>query len=272
MIAPGNLTAELTRLALCWRLARLDGVTLGFTSHDAALVIDGVAYEPASALRDVKVVLNDGIEADALEVSGALAAAAITAADLDAGRWASARATLFAVDWSDLAAGCQSLAAGSLGAVSRSDAGGFGAALISAAASLGIDAAPACSPGCRANLGDDRCRVDMSGRSRDFTVLGAGEGTLMVDASADQTFAHGRLRVLIGAAAGLEATMLSASGGAVQLLAPLGITPAAGDRVRLREGCDRTFSTCVSRFDNALNFRGEPFVPGTDTVIRYGEG
>ena len=43
----------------------------------------------------------------------------------------------------------------------------------------------------------------------------------------------------------------------------------AGTRGQLREGCDRTMATCATRFDNAVNFRGEPFLPGNDLVARY---
>jgi uncharacterized protein len=32
---------------------------------------------------------------------------------------------------------------------------------------------------------------------------------------------------------------------------------------------DQRFSTCVSRFANALNFRGEPHLPGNDLLTRY---
>jgi uncharacterized phage protein (TIGR02218 family) len=43
----------------------------------------------------------------------------------------------------------------------------------------------------------------------------------------------------------------------------------AGTVVEIREGCDKRFETCVARFDNAVNFRGEPHLPGTDLLTRY---
>lgn len=42
-----------------------------------------------------------------------------------------------------------------------------------------------------------------------------------------------------------------------------------GDKLRLYPGCDKRLATCVSRFSNVLNFRGEPFVPGQDEVSYY---
>ena len=44
-----------------------------------------------------------------------------------------------------------------------------------------------------------------------------------------------------------------------------------GVRVQLREGCDHTIATCSARFGNAVNFRGEPFLPGNDLLARYGQ-
>ena len=45
--------------------------------------------------------------------------------------------------------------------------------------------------------------------------------------------------------------------------------PGAGDLVELSEGCDRRFETCVARFGNGVNFRGEPHLPGMDLLTRY---
>lgn len=42
-----------------------------------------------------------------------------------------------------------------------------------------------------------------------------------------------------------------------------------GDVVLLLPGCDKTFATCQAKFDNALNFVGEPFVPSPDVFGQY---
>ena len=45
-----------------------------------------------------------------------------------------------------------------------------------------------------------------------------------------------------------------------------------GARVELIEGCDKSLATCAARFANALNFRGEPYLPGMDLLTRYPGG
>ena len=44
---------------------------------------------------------------------------------------------------------------------------------------------------------------------------------------------------------------------------------APGTLARLTEGCDHTIATCAARFGNAINFQGEPFLPGNDLLTRY---
>ena len=42
-----------------------------------------------------------------------------------------------------------------------------------------------------------------------------------------------------------------------------------GDNYMVFRGCDLLLSTCRDVFDNVDNFRGEPYIPGTDATIRY---
>lgn len=44
---------------------------------------------------------------------------------------------------------------------------------------------------------------------------------------------------------------------------------APGTLARLIEGCDHAIATCAGRFGNAINFQGEPFLPGNDLLTRY---
>lgn len=50
------------------------------------------------------------------------------------------------------------------------------------------------------------------------------------------------------------------------LLAPPPFTPAAGDVLRLQPGCNHTWDRC-GVFNNRLNFRGEPLVPGANAIV-----
>ena len=40
-----------------------------------------------------------------------------------------------------------------------------------------------------------------------------------------------------------------------------------GSAVKVVVGCDKIIKTCANKFCNAINFRGEPFVPNVDKVL-----
>lgn len=91
----------LSTIALTWRVERRDGVAIGLTSHDRDLEIDGFVYRAAPGMTPSAVRRSADLDADTMDVSGALSGAAIAERDLLGGRWDGARVVVRAVDWSD---------------------------------------------------------------------------------------------------------------------------------------------------------------------------
>ncbi|WP_156679424.1 DUF2163 domain-containing protein [Sphingomonas profundi] len=264
------LSPELTTIALCWRLDRRDGVSLGFTGHDRDIIIAGLPYRAAPGMLPSAISLSDGFDVDTLDISGALSADAISADDLAAGRWDGARVRLFAIDWTDADGAVLPLARGELGDVGLRD-GGFTAELRGPTALLERPVVEQTSPECRAELGDRRCRVDMAGRRTVARIVAAGGASLTLDRAenAPGSYAYGRLRWIDGANSGIATAILASSGTTLTLRDPPSTAAAIGDHVELIEGCDKAFATCRARFANMANFRGEPHLAGNDLLTRY---
>lgn len=55
----------------------------------------------------------------------------------------------------------------------------------------------------------------------------------------------------------------------IELFLDLPYDIEVGDSGRIYPGCDKRRSTCITKFANILNFRGEPFLAGTDQVFTY---
>ena len=55
--------------------------------------------------------------------------------------------------------------------------------------------------------------------------------------------------------------------GQFTLVLPMPFAIGAGDLFVAVAGCDKTINTCCNTFSNAANFRGEPYVPGMDTLL-----
>ena len=80
-----HIESGATTLATCWRIARTDGVVLGFTDHDAALTFAGTTYEPM--LEGGEASQKLGPQTDTSEVVGVLTSGAITEDDILLGRF-----------------------------------------------------------------------------------------------------------------------------------------------------------------------------------------
>ncbi len=259
---------EVASLAFCWRLERKDGAGLALTSHDRALTVAGIRYEPSPGMTPSAIRSEMGLEPRSSEVAGALSNAAIGEADLLAGRWDGAALQLTAVDWESPDEEVVELLSGTLGQAAAKD-GEYSVDLLGAAVGLERPVCPLTSPECRAELGDPRCRADMAGRSLRARVVSAAGHVIQVDQPVDERFRFGRVRFLEGAANGEVRIILGAAGRELSLRsAPSGM-PGAGTAVEIIQGCDKRLETCVVRFGNAPNFRGEPHLPGNDLLTRY---
>lgn len=264
-----HLAGEVTRLASLWRIERRDGAVLGFTDHDRDLAHGGLTYRAASGFTPTAVASSAGLAVDNLEIRSVLDSDDIAEADLMAGLYDGAVVEVCMVDHAAPDAGRLFVRKGVLGEVRTGDHG-FVAEVRGLADAFAHGMGQVYSPTCRAELGDGRCRLD----PRPFTVageVGAAESRrAFTDAArgeAEGWFRHGVLTWTSGANAGLAMEVASFSGGRFGLFLPMPRDVAPGDRYTVHAGCDKLFGTCRTRFGNAVNFQGEPHVPGLDYLI-----
>lgn len=96
---------------------------------------------------------------------------------------------------------------------------------------------------------------------------------LMLDEprAVDHWFAGGVLTWESGNNAGraMEVKAWTASTARLELFLAMGYPIRVGDAFRIHPGCDKRLDTCIDRFANVLNFRGEPYVPGQDSLMTY---
>jgi uncharacterized phage protein (TIGR02218 family) len=259
---------RLDTLAFFWRIERRDGVTLGFTSHDRDLALDGLVLRAAPGINPAAVRLTAGTAGDDAQMDGALTHDSIRANDLEAGRYDGAMVEVGSIDWQTGAA--VPLFFGQI-ADTEAVADGFSARLRSRKAALDFDPVPRTSPGCRARFCGTGCNLSPARFTREarVTAIDPQANGVAFDALPASDLVFGELRWIDGGAAGLRHAILDTNGGMLMLDGPIPPGVAIGTRAQIREGCDRTIATCASRFDNAANFRGEPFLPGNDLVARY---
>lgn len=269
-----HLAGEVTTLATCWKLTRKDAVVMGFTDHDTDLTVDSVVYKAASGFTPSAIESNSSLAVDNLEIEGMLDSAAIKETDVMAGLYDFAGVEVFIVNFADISQGKLKLRRGWLGEVSTAG-GRFVAEMRGLSQMLSQNIGELYSASCRAKLGDSRCKVNMAG----FTVTGAitslTSNQIFIDSSRSEAsgyFNSGKITFTAGLCNGLsmeikEYTKLASGGGKFTLALPMPFNLALSDSYSAQAGCDKTLSTCVSKYSNAVNFRGEPHVPGMDKML-----
>lgn len=260
---------ELEAGATFWRIRRRDGVALGLTSHDRDLWFDGVLHRAAPGMLPSAIRRTADLSPDSAEVQGALTHDSIPADDLAAGRFDGAAVEIGVVDWETLDRAV--LYRGEIGGVAE-EAGKFSAELRSAKADLEADTVPRTSPTCRAQFCGPGCTLSAAKFTHEAvvaTVDFAANRVPFAGAPAPAAMRDGGLRWLDGPHAGMAMEVVSADEAGLVLDRDLDPDLQPGTRALLREGCDHTVQTCSERFGNAINFQGEPFLPGNDLIARY---
>jgi uncharacterized phage protein (TIGR02218 family) len=280
-IIPPALQAKLdsgvTTLARCWIVTRRDGVQMGFTDHDADIVIDGVTCRAGTGLTSSEATARLGLAVDGAEIAGALADDSLAEHDLAAGRYDAAAIAVHLVDWSEPSLNVL-LQKGALGEVRREGAA-FTAELRSLSARLNEESGRLFTATCSADLGDARCTVDLgnpafNGSGAVASLAGASSFRASgLDAFETGWFTGGKLTFSGGANAGFAVEVkthrVSLDGVLIELWQQTPEPIAVSDTFAVTAGCDKRFATCRERFANAVNFRGFPAIPGNDFVISY---
>lgn len=278
---PSSLAAHLasgvTTLATCWLVARKDGLTLGFTDHDRPLVLEGTPCHPQNGLSVSALADGPGFAIGGGEVSGQLSGPALEPKDLVSGLWDGAEVRVYRVNWQKPEDHIL-LRRAFIGEVTQ-EGNAFKAELRGLSHLLESKHGRVFQRACDADLGDARCKVDLTNpayRALALVEAGSTRDTVRVSglgAYAAGWFSGGRLRVVDGALAGFasEISHHGGSGGLAELR--LWQAPAEqladGTGIEVTAGCDKRFGTCRAKFANAVNFQGFPHMPGSDFVLSY---
>jgi uncharacterized phage protein (TIGR02218 family) len=270
-----HVQSGLTTLARCWLLRRRDGWVRGFTDHDSDVVFGGVTFRADTGLTAHAIMQTTGLSIDNSEALGALSDASVTEADIRAGRFDGAEVEAWLVNWADPEERLLQFR-GRLGELTRSG-GAFRAELLGLTEALNQPQGRVYQSACSAVLGDAHCRfdTDQPGFSEDLAVVAVEDGVrFTLDGATAQParwFEKGRFTVLDGAAAGLVGVVKNDGAGpggrVVELWQAVRAPVSVGDRVRIEAGCDKRHQTCRDKFDNIVNFRGFPHIPGEARLL-----
>nr|WP_253308590.1 DUF2163 domain-containing protein [Rickettsia endosymbiont of Ceutorhynchus assimilis] len=265
-----HLSNEVTTLATCWKLTRKDHRIFTFTDHDQALFIDNIKYDSIAGFTPTNVESNSNMSVDNLDLAGQFHDNKITETDLLAGKYDFAEVEIFLVNYLLPESGKIIQKRGVLGEVTLNK-NLFHAEVRGLTQFLSQTMCETYLPHCRTNLGDQRCKFNLS--QPGFTVNAAVTETIdqqtFIASSLTQAnnwFTYGYISWQSGKNPGLKMEVKNFINSRITLVLPMPFVINVGDEFTIVAGCDKSSKTCIEKFNNIINFRGEPDLPGIDRL------
>lgn len=281
-------------LCYCWQAIRQDGEIFGFTDHDVDVIFDAgdghgsITYAAQTSFMGSDIEDQLGLAVSNVDLMGALASGSITADDIEDGRWDNAAITIFVVDYTNPTSANVVMVSGTVGQVTSGDLA-FQAELRSLGQHFQQYIGSLLQPNCRSNMFDTGtgpsggCNfpepppvpalvTSVTSRTS-FQVTPTNTGSSFPDGTRGSLsggyFAYGTCKALTGNNSGVTREIFTSDQGInLVTLLPFPDDFADGDLVELQFGCDKSLEVCRDNFDNVINMRAEPYVPGSDFVFR----
>ncbi len=263
---------EETTLAQIFKLTLRNGEVMGFTSFDEDILMDdGVVYKAFSGMTPSAVSSTSQFNVDNLSVEGFLEDDRITEADLKYGKYDYADVIIAELNWNDEPYDWSKTnikRVGKLGEVKIQD-GKFSAEIRGLQQELANKVGVLYQTTCRARFGDNRCGVNTDNYS-ELSSVDTITNNLRITANltaANGYYNGGSILFTSGLNTGLVYEVKSTWGNIIDLQIPANYVIAVGDTFKIVRGCNKTIKTCQDIFGNAVNFRGEPYIPSDGEVI-----
>lgn len=259
------LSKQVTTLATCWKLSLRNGQVIGFTDHQENIKIDEVIYH-AQAVNNSSIISSNSLSIDNLEIEGILTSDLINHIDILANKYDFAKLEIFSVDYLNVNAGKVILKKGYLGEI-RINNQQFIAELRGVTERLTNNIGESYSDNCRAEFGDYRCKLKLTDFTKNSSITKVISNNEFIDdqlLERDGYYNNGIIEFISGKNQGVRVEIINYFANKITLSIPTIYNLEVNDQYLIQNICNKTISNCAKQFNNAINFRGEPNIPGLD--------
>ena len=253
---------SVSNLVACWEIKLKNGQRYGFTQADDLIIEDKKYYACAGFDRSA-IEMDSFFSADNLTIDGIIDHHHIKHEDLISGLFDYAEVNIFLIDLLADPAVKIHPRTGWFGEV-KVGGGNFTVEIRGLMESFTQKIGELYSPQCRAQLGDKRCKFDSASLTYcDGIVTKVTHENEFFGSNIkeqDNYFKHGKIKFLSGRNEDLEVEIFAQIGDKITLICEPPYKLSVGDDYQMTPGCGGSIETCISKFNNAVNFRGEPYL------------
>jgi uncharacterized phage protein (TIGR02218 family) len=265
---------SLTQVCLSWRIVRQDGIELNFVEMDCDLIYNNKLYKAANGFNSSAIKKDSSLEIDNLDIEGILNSDSIKTNEILAGYYDNA---MIEINLLSLKPGqpivekSLFLKRGYIGAIKIIGKDKFVAEINGFLESGNNITTKRYGNLCRANLGDDKCKFNIEKYTHYGNITEVIDNKTFRDSSMFQHngyFDNGFISIINKSKNLIKSTSIKFFiDNIFELCEPISDEILSqGANYIASIGCDKTANTCSKKFNNIVNFRGEPHIPGMSKV------
>jgi len=258
------LQNEVTTMATCWKLKLKNNTEIGFTDFIKDIKLEGVTYKSQSGFFSSSIESTASVSIDNLEIGGFLNSESISKEDILSGLYDHAFLEIFIVNYQDVSQKKIILKSGYLGEV-RLKNNQFTAEVRGLSEKLANKIGNLYSPTCRAKFCDRECKVKKPHALKCKIISIINKVEIKINKNIDDSLYNYGVINIPDKKQNLFIPIKSCNDNIINLMFALPKLKLPTTCV-IYSGCDKTFASCCNIYNNALNFRGEPHVPGIDEL------
>ena len=248
--------------AICWHIKLKDGKDIGFTNHNDDIEIDGFNYL-AKALIGYDAI-HESIDTlkSINEISGIIDHELIREDDILKGKFDNALLSIYLVHYRHSEQHKHLLKQGYIGNIKYSN-NQFYADIIPLVEKLSANITQSFSPYCRAKFCDERCKLNKSIYTKIGQICKIINKNSFLDEDRNEDnyyYNFSTIKFLSGENKSITLRVSNFHNKIVEVILSPMLKLNLDDKYEIIAGCDKNFSTCINKFNNAINFRGEPHI------------
>jgi uncharacterized phage protein (TIGR02218 family) len=270
-----SLADSSPEMVRCFKIKSKDGDIIAFSEHHSPLELEGIVYRSScSSEENSESRAFSDMTGSSCGIVAIFDGAAIEKDEVFLGKFDGAVVNIFMVNYNHLEYGSINIISGFIDSLEISgEKIYFNIAGIMSI--LEKTVGDVYSPLCRAKFCDKKCSLAI----QNYTFYGAiatvasdtefhSEDNAIKSKNRDY-FKYGFISFESGKNTGVSIEVKQSYLGDIVLNMSPPRVMEVGNQFKLVSGCDKKFSSCIERFENAINFRGEPNLPRTTKVYKF---
>lgn len=260
---------KVTNFVTCWRMQLTNGQLLNFTDADEDIFFEEENYICGGYFTPNKIFSSNELAQDNFVISGIIDNKIITKKDLLEGKFSNGYLEVFLVSRVNLQDKRTILKTGWIGEIKAKEHK-FTAEIISLGSKTNNVIGICYSSSCRAEFGDEFCKVNKDQYGKNGIISKLVEVNSFIDEEIKEPndyFNQGVLSFTSGKNKGTKHRVIEFRDNKITLDSSYNLEITIGDEYTIIVGCNKTLSSCIDKFNNAINFRGEPFIPSKHNLV-----